>query len=167
MNIEIFNVLANFIAGFKCDLYFSVVDELRWRNLIITVEISSWSVYRTNCQLSVPKSYYHFARGSWWQQYIKQFIQHEDVITWKRFLHYSPFVRGIHSQIGQWCGALIFFSIIASVIEYILGNIMMTSTNGNIFRVTGPLCGEFTGPGEFPAQRPVTQNFDIFFDLPE
>ena len=23
---------------------------------------------------------------------------------------------------------------------------MMTSSNGNVFRVTGPLCGEFTGP---------------------
>ena len=40
---------------------------------------------------------------------------------------------------------------------------MMTSSNGNIFCVTGPLCGEFTG--EFPSQRPVTQNFDVFFDL--
>ena len=36
---------------------------------------------------------------------------------------------------------------------------MMTSSNGNMFRVTGPLCGEF------PAQRPVTRSFDIFFDL--
>ena len=36
---------------------------------------------------------------------------------------------------------------------------MMTSSNGNVFRVTGPLCGEFT------AQRPVTQSFDVFFDL--
>ena len=34
---------------------------------------------------------------------------------------------------------------------------MMTSSNGNIFRVTGPLCVEFTGPGEFLAQRPVTR----------
>ena len=42
---------------------------------------------------------------------------------------------------------------------------MMTSSNGNIFRVTGPLCGEFTGAGEFPAQRPVTRSFDYFFDL--
>ena len=42
---------------------------------------------------------------------------------------------------------------------------MMTSWNGNIIRVTGPLCGEFTGPGEFPTQRPVTQSFDVFFDL--
>ena len=40
---------------------------------------------------------------------------------------------------------------------------MMTSSNGSIFRVTGHLHGEFTG--EFPSQRPVTQSFDIFFDL--
>ena len=44
-------------------------------------------------------------------------------------------------------------------------HIMMTSSNGNIFRVTGPLCGEFTGPGDFPAQRPVTRSLDVFFDL--
>ena len=43
---------------------------------------------------------------------------------------------------------------------------IMTSSNGNIFRVTAwPLCGEFTGTGEFPAQRPVTRSFDVFFDL--
>ena len=42
---------------------------------------------------------------------------------------------------------------------------MMTSSNGNIFRVTGHLCGKFTGPGEFPAQRPVTRSFDVFIDL--
>ena len=39
---------------------------------------------------------------------------------------------------------------------------MMTSSNGNIFPVTGPLSPV---PGEFPAQRPVTRSFDIFFDL--
>ena len=42
---------------------------------------------------------------------------------------------------------------------------MMASSNGNIFRVTGPLCVEFTGPGEFPTQRRVTRSFDVFFDL--
>ena len=35
---------------------------------------------------------------------------------------------------------------------------MMTSSNGNIFRVTGHLCGEF-------AQWPVTPSFRVFFDL--
>ena len=42
---------------------------------------------------------------------------------------------------------------------------MMTSSNGNIFRVTGHLCGEFTASGEFPTQRPVTRIFDVFVDL--
>ena len=41
----------------------------------------------------------------------------------------------------------------------------MTSSNGNIFCVTGPLCGEFTGPGEFPSQRLVMRSFDVFFDM--
>ena len=36
---------------------------------------------------------------------------------------------------------------------------MMTSSNGNIFRVTGSLCGDF------PSQRPVTRSFGVFFDL--
>ena len=52
------------------------------------------------------------------------------------------------------------------IISLVVGNhTMMTSSNWNIFRVTGPLCGEFTGPGEFPAQRPVTRSFNVFFDL--
>ena len=41
----------------------------------------------------------------------------------------------------------------------------MTSSNGNIFRATGHLCGEFTVPGEFPAQKPGTRSFNVFFDL--
>ena len=42
---------------------------------------------------------------------------------------------------------------------------MMTSSNGNIFHITGHLCREFTVTGEFPAQMPVTRSFDVFFDL--
>ena len=38
---------------------------------------------------------------------------------------------------------------------------LMTSSNGNIFRVTGLLCAEFTGPHT----KPVTRSFDVFFDL--
>ena len=38
--------------------------------------------------------------------------------------------------------------------------VMMKSLDGNIFRVTGHLCGEWT-----PRTRPVTRSFDVFFDL--
>ena len=43
--------------------------------------------------------------------------------------------------------------------------IMMTSSNGNICRVTGHLCSEFTGHRWIPCTRPVTRSFDVFFDL--
>ena len=39
---------------------------------------------------------------------------------------------------------------------------MMTSSNRNIFRVTGLLCGEFTGHRWFPTQRTVTRSFNVF-----
>ena len=42
----------------------------------------------------------------------------------------------------------------------------VTSSNGNIFRVTGLFCGEFTGRRLIPGtQRPVTRSFDALFDL--
>ena len=40
---------------------------------------------------------------------------------------------------------------------------MMMSSNGNIFHITGPLCGAF-GYRWIPSQRPVTRSFDVFFD---
>ena len=42
---------------------------------------------------------------------------HDDIIKWKHFLRYWPFVRGIHRSPvnsphkGQWCRALMFFFI--------------------------------------------------------
>ena len=41
----------------------------------------------------------------------------------------------------------------------------MTSSNGNIIRVTGYLCGEFYGDRWIHLTKPVTQSFDVFFDL--
>ena len=44
-------------------------------------------------------------------------------------------------------------------------NDMMTSSNGNIFRVILAFCvGNSPITGEFPTQWPVTRSFDVFFD---
>ena len=43
--------------------------------------------------------------------------------------------------------------------------IMMTSSNGNIFCVTGHLCGESNGYRWIPRTRLVTRSFDVSFDL--
>ena len=42
---------------------------------------------------------------------------------------------------------------------------MMTSSNGNIFRVTGHLCGEFTGPRWIPRTKASDAELGVFFDL--
>ena len=61
-----------------------------------------------------------------------------------------------------WTNAGLFYWRIYAPLGF---NDMMTSSNGNIFRVTGHLCGEFSPvSGEFPAQRPATRSFDVFFD---
>ena len=88
--------------------------------------------------------------------------------------HYWAFVKGIHppkvNSSHKWAVIWKAFPrccLIMSLASQALClfEIMMTSSNGNIFRVTGHLCGKFTGPGEFPAQRPVTLSFDVCFDL--
>ena len=42
---------------------------------------------------------------------------------------------------------------------------MVTSSRGNIFRVTGPCAGNSPVTGEFSSPRPVTRSFDVFIDL--
>ena len=42
---------------------------------------------------------------------------------------------------------------------------MMTSSNGNIFRATGHLSGEFTGHRWIPRTKAGDRSFDVFFDL--
>ena len=45
---------------------------------------------------------------------------------------------------------------------------MMTSSNGKIEKFSALLAicaGKSPVPGEFPAQRPVTRSFDVYFDL--
>ena len=43
---------------------------------------------------------------------------------------------------------------------------MMTLSNGNTFRVTGHLCGEFTGHRWISTQRPGMRSFDVFLSVP-
>ena len=48
-----------------------------------------------------------------------------------------------------------------NIVQYL----MMTSSNGNIFRVTGHLCGEFTGPRLIPRTKASDADLWFFFDL--
>ena len=114
---------------------------------------------------------------------------------WKHFPNYWAFVRGIHRppvdspHKGQWWRALTFSLMYVWTNDWVSTGIvpviwdavmfmwchcddlmataqsMMTSSNGNIFRVTALCVGNSPVSGEFPTQRSVMWNFDVFFDL--
>ena len=78
---------------------------------------------RRTYRINILLSYFHYS-GYWLRQNLnKQFNdishEHDDVIKWKLFSRYWPFVRGIHRSPvnsphkGQWCGALVFSLICA------------------------------------------------------
>ena len=60
-------------------------------------------------------------RRKYRRQYYPKFFIHDDVIKWKHFPRYWPFVRGIHRSPvnsphkGQWRGALMFPLICARI----------------------------------------------------
>ena len=58
------------------------------------------------------------------------------------------------------------FVQIANAMFFSFNNTMMVSSNGNIFRVTGPLCGEFTGDRRILLTKASdASSFDVFFAL--
>ena len=151
---------------------------------------------------------------------------HDNVIKWKHFPRYWPFVRGIHRSPvnsphkGQWRGALIFSLICVWIngwvnnreagdmrryrahydVSVMIGtlalkmlvkvitttlvkisqdqrHILQGTTNQvwvpswwrhqmeTFFALLAFCAGNSPAAGEFPAQRPVTRNFKVFFDL--
>ena len=97
---------------------------------------------------------------------------------------FSSNTQSIHSSIPQLCNKLwtdcFIIKINSEVLPWdlirmtlcngsyllmVMSWSMMTSSNGNIFRVTGHLCGEFTGHMWIPTLRSVTRSVDVFFYL--
>ena len=67
-------------------------------------------------------------------------------------------------------GSIFYYEIVIKCLTTMAGArrwkyVMITSSNGNIFRVTGHLCGEFAGHRWIPFTWPVTRSFVVFFDL--
>ena len=63
---------------------------------------------------------------------------------------------------SSWCR---YQATVDLTILFLMTVIMMLSSNGNIFRVTGPLWGESNGDRWIPITRSMTQSFEVFVDL--
>ena len=107
----------------------------------ITCRKMSYAIFRLWCVCFYPRTvmyvfrFVYRALSVWAQfQYKDRFSRCRTYIikirwSWDRLV----FIIGLHIETTLWW------------VDGVDGSTMMTSSNGSIFRVTGPLCGEFTG----------------------
>ena len=89
---------------------------------------------------------------------------HKWPVTRKMFPFDDVIMRYNSSQVFL-VHPLWWYGLIQSICNSSHTQIMMTSSNANIFHVTGHLCRDSPITSEFPAQRPATRSFPVFFDL--
>ena len=101
------------------------------------------------------------AMPTYWQMHFKRRISVK-LNTWfkKCIWKCRPLGVSFCSDLSVLNNVVLWFQLICNEPSVIYHD-MMTSSCGNILRITGPLWGESTGR---PSQRPVTLNFDVFFD---
>ena len=63
-------------------------------------------------------------------------------VTTTKYTKHKAHISGVKKNSGHACGSDM-LEILAG--DMLFSIVMMTSSNGNIFRVTDPLCGELTG----------------------
>ena len=83
---------------------------------------------------------------------------------WYKFLSDAPIDLFLNIKMKQ---IICIYAIIIYIVRgwRMLWFIMMTSSNENIFHVTGPLCGEFIGHRWIPLTKTSDAGFDVFIDL--
>ena len=81
-------------------------------------------------------------------------------------LYFCGWLAGDMGRCRSWKRRIIFkFNCETILFLYVLWSYhhMMTSSNGNIVRIIGHLCREFTGHRRILRTKPVKRSFDIFF----
>ena len=136
-----------------CHTFVNQTHAQQWCNKLgkLTSRLGLWQINRANLEHSII---FFTISNNWtiipWYCYLDIFIQWETLCR-GRFLEYSM------------CLILLWTEYV-SFAKYPMCP-MMTSPNGNIHRVIGPLWGNPPVTGGFPSQRPVRRGFDIFFDV--
>ena len=134
-----------------------------------------WPRYLTPYGVTRPQGVKAMRHEQKWQTFCRQYFQMDFFLNENVTSHYlnqwwPNCVRWCGITGPQWiiaqgtCANSVLNNVLADGLASLFAN-MMTSSNGNIFRVTDHLCGEFTGQRWITRKRPVMRSFDVFFDL--
>ena len=104
--------------------------------------------------------------GQWWfGQRLVAWLQQDKLpekVDYSLKRLWGIYVGTITRQILKILTNIIYFWCYTMIATSVIGTMGLLLSN--IFRVTGPFRGEFTGH-QFPSQRLVTRSFDVFFNL--
>ena len=117
-----------FIFDTRTDI---LVEVFETENVLTPVGLESIIVYMPNAQTNWAIGARHF---------LFHVLEH-----WLWWHWYNIFVCNVNTWIGLSLKACLLHHILNVITERCRGGNMMTSSNGNIFRVTGPLLEESTG----------------------
>ena len=101
-----------------------VIPMMPWHEIAFHITSSLWSESSILWWIPITKFYIR-SPNFLWLLLITKNIFHDDVMKWKHFLCYWPFVWAIHQSLvnsphkGQWCGALIFSVICAQINSWV------------------------------------------------
>ena len=139
------------------------------------VAMFHWSLWNTFLQIS---STHHWMCG--------KHMSHDDVIKWKHFPRYWPFVRGIHQwpvnspHKGQWRCCLMYSLTSAWMNDCVNnpGDLRRHRAHHDVTVIMSAVISRHDDVIKWkhfprywpfvrgiPRQRPVTRSFDVFFDL--
>ena len=98
--------------------------------------------------------------------YTDEFLCFYSYIAWPRKFWLSHLIKLFRVELLVLDGSMVILWGMGKTIRYLTSkHNMMTSSNGNIFRVTGPLCGAFTVDRWIPLTKASDTGFDVLFDL--
>ena len=103
--------------------YYPTMENIRFKYIMIY----QWKRFANYIRIMYKRISYLFWKSHILQIKVNQWVNltHDDVIKWKHFPRYWPFVRGIHRSPvnslhkGQWRGALMFSLICGRIIGWV------------------------------------------------
>ena len=126
--------------------------------------IKIWLVHTKNCRgIIYEECYIEYRHHT--LPYHRDNSRH-GLSQWQTTLQYNVASHWLDNCYMFYLNSIEFWS--ANIIRNkwaLIRQFMMTSSNGNNFRVTGLYAGNSPVTGEFPSQRPVPRSFDVLSDM--
>ena len=149
--------------GISCEIYRMCMPQIAFEDKSALVQEMAWC-HQGKKPLSGPREITKWKDSKQNPEKNKTSIDVPQILygtksRWSIFWHSKRFSIAVSFVVTGMPVTSLFFALFPYCFD------MITSSNGHIFRVTGPLCGEFTGHRWIPHTKASDAELWCFFDL--